>query len=239
DEWRRRRYGGGNLVLSVVGDVDPEAAFELAEEFFGRAVGGEAVAPEVPVEPPLEAPRRAVRHMEKQQAQLVLGFPGMTFRDPRRHALEVLASVLAGQGGRLFYELRDKRSMAYSVTAFNLEGIDPGYFGVYMGTSPEKLQDAEAGIREELEKVTREPISEEELLRARRYLVGSHAIGLQKNSARAATFALDECYGMGADHYARYAERIESVTREQILEAARETIDFERSVLAVVTPKPK
>jgi len=235
--WLRAHYGQDGLVLSVVGDVDPDQAFALADELFGAPVAARHAPPAVPDEPPVDGPRRAVRHMDKQQAHLILGFPGATFRDPRRHALEVLASVLAGQGGRLFYELRDKRSMAYSVTAFNLEGIDPGYFGVYMGTSPEKLADAEEGIRAELEKVAREPISEEELLRARRYLVGSHAIGLQKNSARAATFALDECYGMGADNFARYAERIESISREDVLEAARATLDPKRSVLAVVTPE--
>ncbi|HWV38737.1 MAG TPA: pitrilysin family protein [Vulgatibacter sp.] len=235
--WLRRHYGPEGLVLSVVGDVEPEEAFSLAEELFGGATSERRAPPEVPVVPPVEEPRRAMRHMDKQQAHLVLGFPGARFQDPERYALEVLASVLAGQGGRLFYELRDKRSMAYSVTAFNLEGIDPGYFGVYMGTSPEKLADAEEGIRAELARVAREPISEEELLRARRYLVGSHAIGLQKNSARAATFALDERYGMGADNFARYAERIESVTREDVLEAARRTLDPRRSVLAVVTPR--
>jgi len=237
DRWLRGHYGPEGLVLSIVGDVEPDAAFSLAEELFGGASSEGRAPPEIPAEPPVEEPRRAMRHMDKQQAHLVLGFPGARFRDPQRYALEVLASVLAGQGGRLFYELRDKRSMAYSVTAFNLEGIDPGYFGVYMGTSPEKLADAEEGIRAELDKVSREPISEEELLRARRYLVGSHAIGLQKNSARAATFALDERYGMGADNFARYAERIETVTREDVLEAARATLDPKRSVLAVVTPE--
>src|SRR6185312_12439887 len=100
-----------------------------------------------------------------------------------RHALEVLSTVLAGQGGRLFIELRDKRSMAYSVSSFSLEGLDPGYFAVYMGTSPEKVKDACAGIRVELEKVKAERLSDAELDRARSYLIGSHAIGLQKNAS--------------------------------------------------------
>lgn len=105
-----------------------------------------------------------------------------------------------------------------------------------MGTSPEKLEAAEAGIRAELDKVVQSPITEEELQRARRYLVGSHAIGLQKNASRAAVIALDEAYGLGADHFSRYQERIESVTREQVLEAARRHLVMDRSVVAVVTP---
>ncbi len=235
-EWYGHHYGPDNLVLSIVGDIDPDEAFELAGELFGDGGGQQHAPPAVVAEPALTSARRVERQMDKQQAHLILGFLGADFRDPQRHALEVLASVLAGQGGRLFTELRDKRSMAYSVTAFSLEGIDRGYFGVYMGTSPEKLEDAEAGIRDELAKVVAEPITEEELVRARRYLVGSHAIGLQRNAARAASIALDEAYGMGAANFSRYARQIEAVTREEILAAARAYIDLDRSVLAVVTP---
>ncbi|AKU92136.1 M16 family metallopeptidase [Vulgatibacter incomptus] len=234
--WYEGRYGADNLVLSIVGDVEPNTAFGLAEELFGEWASKRATPPVVGIEPSPAEARRASRQMDKQQAHLILGFLGARFQDPERHALGVLASVLAGQGGRLFFELRDKRSMAYSVTAFNLEGIDHGYFGVYIGTSPEKLADAEAGIRDELAKVIAQPITDEELLRAQRYLVGSHAIGLQRNDARAASIALDEAYGLGAESFSLYRERIEAVTREQVQDAAKRYLDLDRSVVAVVSP---
>jgi zinc protease len=222
-----------------VGDVDPDHAVALAEELLGEAAArGEHVPPQVPAEPAVEAARTAVKRMDKQQAHLVLGFLGTRVTDAGRFPLDVLASVLAGQGGRLFTELRDKRSMAYSITAFNLEGVDPGYFAVYMGTSPEKVDAAVEGIREELRKVRDEPVSEAEISRARRYLVGSHAIGLQKNAARAAVIAFDEAYGVGADAFTRYAASIEAVDARAVQEAARRTIDLDRAVLAVVTPAP-
>jgi len=237
ERWHRSFYGPDRLVLSLVGAIDPEEGFALAEELFGEALQGQRAPPLVRAEPAPTEARRALRHMEKEQAHLLLGFLGARFQDPERYPLEVLASVLAGQGGRLFYELRDKRSMAYSVTAFSMEGVDNGYFGVYIGTSPEKLEAAEAGIREELAKVVATEITEEELQRARRYLIGSHAIGLQRNASRAASIALDEVYGLGAANFARYAANIEAVGRAQVLEAARRFIDLDRSVVAVVTPE--
>ncbi len=233
------RNGPEGLVVSVVGDVAPEHAFALADELFGDLPRGSgATPPAVAVEPPPSSPRRAERRMQKQQAHLVLGFQGARVGDAERYPLEVLASVLAGQGGRLFTELRDKRSMAYSVTAFNLEGLDPGYFAVYMGCSPEKVEAAIEGIHAELRKVVDGEIPEEELSRARRYLVGSHAIGLQKNASRAAVLALDEAYGLGADAYQKYAPRIEAVTAAEVHAVAKRYLDPDRSVLAIVTPAP-
>jgi len=69
-----------------------------------------------------------VKKLAKAQAHLVVGFLGARLSDPLRWPLEVLSTVLSGQGGRLFVELRDKRSLAYSVTSFSVEGVDPGSF---------------------------------------------------------------------------------------------------------------
>ena len=59
---------------------------------------------------------------DKKQVHIVVGFLGLTLGDPDLPALDVLTQILSGQGGRLFMELRDKRSLAYSVTAFAMEG---------------------------------------------------------------------------------------------------------------------
>ena len=133
-------------------------------------------------------------------------------------------------------ELRDKRSMAYSVSSFSLEGIDPGYFAVYIGTSPEKLEAARAGIRTELEKDRDTKLSINELQRAQRHLIGTHEIGLQRNGARAALMALDLCYGIPADDFLSYGKQIEAVTPEQVQEVARRVINFDRAATVNVGP---
>jgi zinc protease len=224
------------LTLSVVGDVAVDDVLALAHEAFGASRGGARPAPEVRLEPLPEAPRTARRQLARAQTHLVLGFPGVRLDDPRRHALEVLSTVLSGQGGRLFVELRDKRSMAYSISSFSVEGVDPGYFAVYMGTSPEKLEAALEGIRAELARVRDEPLTEAELARARQHLIGTHEIGLQRNGARAALIALDACYGLGQENFLHYAERVAAVTAEDVRAVARQLIDFERGALAIAGP---
>ncbi|MHB8873029.1 MAG: M16 family metallopeptidase, partial [Myxococcaceae bacterium] len=224
------------LTLCVVGDVSTDRVLALAHEAFGRARGKAAPPPEVPAEQAVEAPREARRTLARAQTHLVLGFHAAKVNDPWRRSLEVLSTVLSGQGGRLFIELRDKRSMAYSVSAFAMEGVDPGYFAVYMGTSPEKVDAALLGIRAELARLRDEPLPEDELERAKQNLIGTHEIGLQRNGARAAVMALDHCYGLGADRFLSYADEVAKVTAADVREVARRIIDPARAVLAVVGP---
>lgn len=233
--FHQKYFDPSRLTLAVVGDVDTHAVIEAATRAFGASRGAPGT-PEIPHEPPVEGPRRASRTLQKAQTQLILGFPGARVTDPWRRPLEVLATLLSGQSGRLFIELRDKRSMAYSVSATTLEGVDPGYFAVYMATSPEKVDAALAGMRDELQKLKEQPVGKDELLRATRYLVGSQQIGLQRNGARAATMALDACYGLGPERYLRYADEMEAVTADDVLEVARRVIDFGKETLVTVGP---
>jgi zinc protease len=234
--YRARQYAPGAVTLAVVGDVDAEEVRQLVR---ARLPAQRAMPPPLspPQDDPPEAPRFAVRKLEKAQAHLVVGFPGARLADELRWPLEVLSAVLSGQGGRLFVELRDKRSLAYSVTGFSMEGVDPGYFAVYIGCGPAKVSDALAGIRDELRRVREEPITVAELDRARTHLIGTHAISLQRNSARAAVMAFDECYGLGADASSRYAERIGAVTAVDVLSAAQRVLQPRRETIALVAPE--
>jgi zinc protease len=235
-DYHARHLDPSQLTLAVVGDVDAEEVLARAHAAFGRARGGAAPPPEVAPEAPPESPREARRVLARAQSHLVLGYPGARVTDGWRHALEVLVTVLSGQGGRLFVELRDKRSMAYSVSAMSMEGVDPGYFAVYMGTSPEKVEAALAGIREELARVREEPVGEAELARAREHLIGTHEIGLQRNGARASLLALDHCYGLGEENLLHYAEAVARVDAAAVQEVARRVIDPSRAVVALVGP---
>lgn len=224
------------LTISIVGAVDVAKTIERVE----RRIGGVHAHADVK---PFVRPKRVTgptkahtsrMTKEREQAHLVMGFLGVALEDDRRFVLDVLSSVLGGQSGRLFLELRDKQSLAYSVAAFCLEGLDPGYFAVYIGTSPDKLEIAERGIREELKKVLEADITAGELERAQRYLIGSHEIALQRAGSRCSTMALNEAYGIGYDEYARYADRIQAVTAKRVRDVAREIIRLDVAVRSII-----
>ena len=231
-----RLIRGENMAIAVVGDVDPD---RVAARFSARLAAIPSGGFEAPC-PPLEDAPREIREAElrkdRAQAHLVIGFRGVTIADPDRFALEVVVQLLAGQGGRLFLELRDRRSLAYAVSAHNTEGIAPGYFTVYIATAPEKLDEARAGMFEELEKLVQQAPSDEELERAKRYLIGGHAIGLQRNAAHAGLISLNARYGLGPDADHAFPEQVAAVGKEEILRVVRRIIDLNAYTLAVVRP---
>jgi zinc protease len=224
------------LTLGVVGDVSAREVIEAVERYFDVTTEAQEPAVSVPALVPRE--RRLVESFrDRQQAHLVLGFIGVAMDHPDRWALQVLSAVLSGQGGRLFVQLRDRQSLAYSVGAFNMVGLDAGFFATYIATSPAKVDEAVASMERELRRIQEDRITAQELERAQRYLVGERDISLQRTGNRAAYLAFDEAYGLGYDHSFSYAERILSVTPEDIQRVARQFLDLEHGVLSVVRPE--
>ena len=226
-----------HMVISIVGDITEKDAVSTVKDLFGEMEERNIKEPIIPQEPHQEKVRESVDYVERRQAHLILGVLGTTVTSDDRYPLEVLSNVLAGQGGRLFRELRDKKSLAYSVTSFSQEGVDPGFFAAYIGCSPEKLDEAREGILAELQRIREERVSEQEMERARRNLIGEFEIGLQTNGAMASTIIFDELYGNGYDAYQKYAERIDKVTAKDVQKAANKYIDLSRYSVAVVTPE--
>lgn len=232
----RRLLTKPNTVITVVGDfAASEVASLLAAKL--KTLPARKFSFEKPSRDP--APSQILKTevtKKKEQAHIVLGFQGPTLFSADHYAMIVLNNILSGMGGRLFLELRDKKSLAYTVTSYLMEGVDPGYFAVYIGTEPSKVPTALAGIKDELQKICRDGVTDEELKRTKNYLVGTYELDLQKNSTLAQSYAFNELYGLGFREVARYPEKILKVTREEVLKAAQKYIDLERYVLSVIRP---
>ncbi|HKA52458.1 MAG TPA: pitrilysin family protein, partial [Candidatus Binatia bacterium] len=222
------------LVISVVGDVDTEQVTAHLREAFMHLPAAAAAPTLPPPDPRPTTTRQRHKAIDKQQAHIVLGFQGVTLANPDRYPLKVLEAILSRQGGRLFYELREQRALAYSVTAFGVEGLAPGVVGVYVGTDPNKVEEATGAVRAELARVREELVSPEELEQARKYLTGSFEISLQSNSAQSEEMAFNELYGLGYENGRRYLAAINTVTAEDLRRVARAYFDDNVSTLVVV-----
>lgn len=226
----------GNFAAAVVGDFDPDVWTKRMTNLVSGWAKGPSMLKEISHQGPTED-TRIFHELKKEQTHLVVGMRGLGLRDPRRWALEVMQAIMAGQGGRLFIELRDKKSLAYSVSPIQMEGLGTGTFGAYIACSPEKAALAEQMIRQEFVKLAEHLVSPEELTRARRYLSGRTAIDLQKKSTIASTVLFDEIYGNKSEETLHPDRFYEAVTAEDVRALAADL--FSRpTILSGVGPTP-
>jgi zinc protease len=236
-KYYNRHFSPDQLVLSIVGDLNPEQVIkQIRGQFRSIALKTQKRPPTIPLEPRPKNIRVSAKTRSRAQAHVVLGFMGSTLSSKDRYSLEILMAVLAGQGGRLFVELRDQLSLAYSVSGLSLEGIEPGYIAVYIACDPKRVTEAVAQIKKQLQRISKDLITAKELSRAKRYLIGIQAISLQRASARAASLAFNELYGLGYLSYRDYPDRVQSVSREDVRRVARKFLTLDAYSLAIVQP---
>jgi zinc protease len=218
-----------NLVLAISGDVRAEETKDLVVGLFGDWQSGLPSADneiEEEILPPMLPGEEKIREIgrDKEQVHLVIGFLGTTLNDEDRFPLEVLDTILSGQSGRLFSELRDKQSLAYSLSSFSIFGLDTGAFGIYIGTSPEKKEQAIKSVWHELNTIREEKVEEVELSRAKNILISQYELAMQTHSAQALEMGLNETYDLGQDFGNKYIEAIKNVDATEVLQMARKYI---------------
>ncbi len=223
-----------NCVLSISGFFDQTKHLERLSQIYSQLPSGERFQDNSKFNN-VTVPKVRFEKSEKEQSHIVIGHSGLSLTDPQRYALQIVQAVLAGQGGRLFLELRDKASLAYSVSPLRMEGTDCGYFGAYIGCSPEKTNKALKMLREEFQKIASTQLTDLELSRAKQFLIGRQHIDNQKNSALCSSVLFDEIYGLPYDESLHFAERIESVTSAEVLKAAQ-NIFMQPEIISVVGP---
>jgi zinc protease len=232
----RRLLAPERLVVSAVGDVDAGWLLDRLEAALGNLPRVRPL-PRPPSAVPPTRIRRVTRHLDRQQTHFVLGVRGGRITDSDRAVLKIIEAILSRQGGRLFLELRDRQGLAYSVSAFSAEGVDPGIFGVYFACAPDALERAVDGVLRELERLRDEPVARAELEDARKFLLGSYDISLQTNAAQCDELLFNELYGLGVDGGDRYREAIAGVTPAAVQATARAYFTLSAYTLAVVGPK--
>lgn len=230
----RKQAMSSNLMIAVAGQVDPEAWVERLTKATAVLPEGKSLTATFKHTGP-EKDERGFRELKREQSHIIIGYKGLTLDDPRRYTLQVIQSILAGQGGRLFLELRDKASLAYTVSPMRMEGIDTGYFGAYIGCSPEKGAKAIEMLKAEFAKLVEKAVPDVEIERAKRYLIGRHDIDLQRNSSISSSMLFNEIYGIPAEEMFKYSDRLRPITAKDIRELAS-AIFAQPHVTCVVGP---
>ncbi len=237
-DWYRSLLTPDRVVLSIVGDMTMERARLVAERLLGDLAPGQALverpsAPDDAVSPG----EHVLRRKGIKQAVVFVGFPAPKLLSEEAKALEVLNGVLTGLGGRLFVELRDKRSLGYMTgSAFN-PLFQRGIFFGYANPTAEGIPEAVRVILHELDLVTRESVSDDELELSKEWLHGSHVMELQRNGAQAAEYGTYEALGFGYEVVDQIPQWIRAVTKEQMIAVAKQVFDPSRAVIVKMLPE--
>ena len=134
-----------------------------------------------------------------------------------RFAFNIINSVLSGMGGRLFVDLRDKKSLAYTVTSFFTPAVHYGYFGVYIGCSPSKKNESLEAINDQISSLIKYGVTDEELERAKKNsLIGKNDISLQRNASINSRISLPYLYGLDPHEPFSFANNIMNIKKDDV-----------------------
>jgi predicted Zn-dependent peptidase len=233
----RRRYRPENLVIAAAGNLDHRTLVRLVRKAFeGIDVDVDATParPRVGGRTPAFTPASAVLTRPTEQANLVLGLPGLRRLDERRFALGVLNSAFGGgMSSRLFQEVREKRGLAYSVYSFTSHYADTGIFGVYAGCHPQRARDVLELCREQLAMVATTGLAAEELERGKGQMRGGLVLGLEDTGSRMSRLGKAELvYGelLSVDEV---LARIDAVTVDDVQLLAHELLGQPLALAAI------
>jgi predicted Zn-dependent peptidase len=218
--YHQQRFQFSDMVVAAAGNVSHDAVRELLLERQSAATGADPTrTPSLPT----ARPRRHFVEKETEQMHVCLGGVGLARDDARRYQLSVLDSLFGGSlSSRLFQEIREKRGLVYSVYSFSSLYQETGMTGLYFGCRPERLEAVMETVGRELLRLTREPVPEDELQRAKEHLKGRMILGLESTSSRMTRLGKGVLTDTEILSLDELAERIEAVTPAQVLELASE-----------------
>lgn len=251
-DFHRTHFGPGGAVLVIVGGVDGDRAREAVEAKLadwtaetgaqGPDGGGlPAALPNIPDAPgPAERSRSVQTMANKAQADVAIGHPGLRRLDDDYYAAVVMNMILGSfaMGGRLGRSIREEQGMAYYAYSSLGAGVGPGPFVVRAGVHPDNVDAVVDCVLEEIDRIRREPVSDQELADARSAIVRSLPRNLETNEGKAAALHSIEQYRLGLDYLDRFPDLIDTVSAEQVLAVAEKRLHPDRCAVAVAGPYP-
>jgi predicted Zn-dependent peptidase len=234
-EFHATWYRPGNLVLAATGPLDHDALVAAAAGCFGDAAPG----PPPRRDPPVEAPHaaRAV-HRPSESAHLALGWRALDHGDDDRFALAVASQIVGGgMSSRLFQEIRETRGLAYSVFSSTSAYADTGVFSVYAGTTPSRVDELLAVVRDQLGGLVDQGVTEHELALAKGAFEGSTVINLEDTGSRMARLGTGLTVRNEVMPIDDYLAAIEAVTVDDVRRVAARVFG-EPCTIASVGPAP-
>lgn len=208
-------YTPQNLVISVVGNVDYDQVIEMLNDRLGD---WEAKHGDFNQKVTEELTTGVVKRTKDiEQFHMCLGFKGYGRNDQRQYSLLVLNNILGGSmSSRLFQKIREEMGLVYSIYSYPTNYFDTGVFTIYAGMNSNEVETVMALIKDELELLKTESVSDEEFLTAKEQLKGNYILGLESTSSRMINYGRSYLLEGSIKTQEEILEKIDKISKKDI-----------------------
>ncbi|MSU75216.1 MAG: insulinase family protein [Candidatus Magasanikbacteria bacterium] len=246
-QYYQEHYSPRNMVLVVAGNIKTGRMESYLNYFIDQAAPKRAKIFNFykhgftkfvwPVSKLPLAKRVMVQEKKIDQAQVILGFPGIPNNHPDRFAASLMLNILgSGMSSRLFVEVRERRGLAYMVQAGSASYRDAGVVYAQAGLDPKRLKEALTVIQAEIMRMANEPVTEEELKNAKTSIAGSLALKLENSSFQAQWYAKEVIFNTTIETPEQAVNELNKVTIKDVQRIAKYLFVPHQTRLAVIGP---
>jgi len=236
----KSHYTPAHMVLAIAGGIDMSSIKGEVENYFKDWKTTSNFSFPSFHEPQQITSRKLIEHFPAKKAYFRMGFhiPGIESED--LYSLDLLAFILGnGRASRLYMEIKEKKALADSLSAFSYTPSGQGIFGVDALTGPEKVGALEEAVLQEIEKIKRDGVEEKELERAKKIIQSEYKLSKERVASVAADIGYNKLILGDANFGSHYIERIKQVGKEEIKDIASKFLRQENLTICILTPEEK
>jgi zinc protease len=228
-------YVPNKIFLAIAGNIKEKAVIKKLDKLLGGMTARQTPNGEAPLLPPRTQKTVKEQNMPLESFYIQNGYQIVPATDPDFIKIRMANAVLgSGSGSRLFYELRDKKALAYSVFSITPSIRSTGFLKISMISRPQVANDSLAGITEQVERIKTEDVPEDELRQVKQKIRGFFFLDHQKTVDQANYLGLYEMQGYGYHFDVDYPDKLDKVSAQDVKYVANKY--FSNPAIAIVGP---
>ncbi|PYG87555.1 putative Zn-dependent peptidase [Ruminiclostridium sufflavum DSM 19573] len=232
-QYMKEYYTPYNTVISVAGNFDERELTEIITKYFGDwNYKGSFNLEYSPVEYKID---KDIRRKETEQIHLCMGFEGIRHGDDSIYPLLALNNILGGgMSSRLFQNIREKKGLVYSIYSYPSTYMGAGLFMIYAGMNPEYLQKVVDLTKKEINILTKNGITQDELNKSKDQLKGSYILGLESIGSRMNSIGKSELMLGKIETPEEVIEKMDNIKIDDVYQIIEKIFKYEKMSISAV-----
>jgi predicted Zn-dependent peptidase len=232
--YHKSHYVAKATTVIVAGNIDTRIITRKIERAL-RTIPQTKKLSKKPVVEPQDKPKIFIKHKKTDQVHVAVGVRTFAGKHKHSYTMKVIDALLGGGiSSRLFQKLREDMGAGYDLRTIIDEYTDHGYFSVYMATEKKRVREVISAILDECKRLAHEEVSDEELTKAKEYLIGNTVLSLEQSDSMAEYYALQDVSGETVVTPEQMIRKIRKVSAEEIKRVAKEIFVNSGLVVALI-----